>query len=1168
MSGKDKYTNSAPPLGFDQAWIDDQLKNGSGVDLLTAQILSQKTYDKWTGQGFGSVKANAASMARRLSDAGVKRLEDFGQRKVPEMQTLGFTAMPVYVESGWDGGSSLAGYAWKYPVPDTEGGTTWANATPEMVKNLPKPGPGSGTGDGDYTLMTASATIPTGQTKVEYYNKATGAKVGGDAQSGDTFDKTFAGDGSTTFNVQFNNMGMPMFYSQYGGSSSDWGTVSSILSVASFIPGVGPFAAALNAVGNAYNGNTVGAVLSALSAAGSFGSQYGTIDPSSANAVNGMDAASDAAAGATSGMTSVANWFAQNAGVIQTAQQGVAALNALDKGNIAGVISGLMNIAPQVGVTIPSEVIKPISAAATASAISKGDWAGAMAAASTLTDNPTLRQDAKLATKAMGIINAVKSGNPASIMGAAMGFAKQSDLGSSTAKSLAASFGIEMSDKDLVAFDNAAPDSEAFDAATHGLVKMYETTVADAKSEYKDITGKEMPDSVLESLMKTGDIAGSMDKLETGLEGTDEETKAKAFEELNGGVDKALEFVADQKETTVDEARAIMKDLGYTDPTDEEVQQFAGQLDESSAKTSAGEYVGQHTVTEDEARKYLTDLGYNPTDDEVKEFAKQGADIMQGDVESQLGEYASARTIDRAEAENFFKELGYTPSEEELQQFMRQGADVTADAVAAELGQYVDENQITADEARDIYAQLGLDEVTQRDIDKLLGQYSEADLEARAEENLDTARYNTLTEKITDLAENGDSGEVDQEAITDAVNAATDDLRTAIDDVQAGNDERFSDIDDAIQSLRDAGLAEEDVQAIVDANSENLSAEFKDQLDTAVSGLATQEGVEAAVEGVQSNVDQLAEDLGMTKDELLAQMNSTEEELSKQLEQFDTQFSEELAQQGEDLTGQIEDVKTSTQEGLDALEGRFKTMYDESSQDTQAKYDELTDQQKTLAASLAASTGDLQAAIDEAAQNTSDMFANLEETFGGQLEDFQTTFDTRVKELQDQGMSQADAIKAVNGELDQMRSDFGVQLGGTEQKLGQKIDQQTINFGNWQKEQAAKAAADQAAAAKAAADRDAAVQKQIASQASSQNALNALMMSGFGKYPAATVQQQEATKPWEEFMDIGSEFSPTAFGRMASQGVGQATKIATGGYIDDLLAGNITADDLLKLLRN
>jgi hypothetical protein len=53
--------------------------------------------------------------------------------------------------------------------------------------------------------------------------------------------------------------------------------------------------------------------------------------------------------------------------------------------------------------------------------------------------------------------------------------------------------------------------------------------------------------------------------------------------------------------------------------------------------------------------------------------------------------------------------------------------------------------------------------------------------------------------------------------------------------------------------------------------------------------------------------------------------------------------------------------------------------------------------------------------------------------------------------------------------------------------------------------------------------------------------------------------------------DLSTAFDPSFFGRAqakkAQQNQQPTTKIAAGGYIDDLLAENMTADDLLNLLR-
>ena len=54
-----------------------------------------------------------------------------------------------------------------------------------------------------------------------------------------------------------------------------------------------------------------------------------------------------------------------------------------------------------------------------------------------------------------------------------------------------------------------------------------------------------------------------------------------------------------------------------------------------------------------------------------------------------------------------------------------------------------------------------------------------------------------------------------------------------------------------------------------------------------------------------------------------------------------------------------------------------------------------------------------------------------------------------------------------------------------------------------------------------------------------------------------------------EYVDIGEEFDPSKrkVTPAATQKQLQQTKMAQGGYLDNLLAENMSVDDLLKLLR-
>ena len=54
-----------------------------------------------------------------------------------------------------------------------------------------------------------------------------------------------------------------------------------------------------------------------------------------------------------------------------------------------------------------------------------------------------------------------------------------------------------------------------------------------------------------------------------------------------------------------------------------------------------------------------------------------------------------------------------------------------------------------------------------------------------------------------------------------------------------------------------------------------------------------------------------------------------------------------------------------------------------------------------------------------------------------------------------------------------------------------------------------------------------------------------------------------------EYVDIGEEFEPSKrkVKPAATQKQQQQTKMAQGGYLDNLLAENMSVDDLLKLIR-
>lgn len=103
----------------------------------------------------------------------------------------------------------------------------------------------------------------TGEAIKPYYDKA--ARVGPDVWGG-----TFAGKDSTAYGVQFDANGKPLFYSQYGGDSSDvpgWVQPALSLAAAYFAPGLGNAllgAGASQVAAGALGGGLLGGGLAAL----------------------------------------------------------------------------------------------------------------------------------------------------------------------------------------------------------------------------------------------------------------------------------------------------------------------------------------------------------------------------------------------------------------------------------------------------------------------------------------------------------------------------------------------------------------------------------------------------------------------------------------------------------------------------------------------------------------------------------------------------------------------------------------------------------------------------------------------------------------------------------------------------------------------------------------
>lgn len=360
------------------------------------------------------------------------------------------------------------------------------------------------------------------------------------------------------------------------------------------------------------------------------------------------------------------------------------------------------------------------------------------------------------------------------------------------------------------------------------------------------------------------------------------------------------------------------------------------------------------------------------------------------------------------------------------------------------------------------------------------------------------------------------------------VGATPGDIQTAVTDVEASISETRKILEDAIKAAQDIGL----------------------QGDAAL----------------QAGIDSAAAEIGITRETLLGQIGKTEENLRGEFAtgistleaqtkaQYDALTAEQkaladsLAAQGATLADAIEAAKTEATGQIGAL-----------SEDMQAKYDALTAAQKAEADARVAQGQGLQDAITGVAGQVT----GLEGQLTAQGKDF-------ADQLVRQGMDYNTALQTA---IDAQSALFGTQIGDVQSQIAAA---EAARQADVQAQLAREQAAEQARAAQAA------QAAKVAKEAQRQAAIRAGLGQGqqqlqqiAKQVPQAFQQAQTTTTPiygeMGPYLDLGSpldfDFFKPSPEKQAATKQQQPTKIATGGYIDDLLAGDMTVDDLLNLLR-
>jgi hypothetical protein len=262
---------------------------------------------------------------------------------------------------------------------------------------------------------------------------------------------------------------------------------------------------------------------------------------------------------------------------------------------------------------------------------------------------------------------------------------------------------------------------------------------------------------------------------------------------LNGVLNSAGQDVTtyvntyiDQRYVDIAEVKAAAAAEGVT-LTDAQAQDMVAQTANPDATQAALYSIQQkydpQGVNEQEAREAFQAQGFDPTPAQLSQFMREGAEV---DILAELSQFVDVNQVTEEEARQYFTDLGYNATDAEVAQFVQQQAET---AVQSELNDYVDPRMVDADEVRAAYEALGLTIPAAADIDALVGQYDQAELAGRAEENLPTARFNALQQQLVEFREALEGGgfstaEIEAEiaSVRDATMAAFEDLGYTIDE--------------------------------------------------------------------------------------------------------------------------------------------------------------------------------------------------------------------------------------------------------------------------------------------------------------------------------------------------------------------------------------------------
>jgi hypothetical protein len=566
-------------------------------------------------------------------------------------------------------------------------------------------------------------------------------------------------------------------------------------------------------------------------------------------------------------------------------------------------------------------------------------------------------------------------------------------------------------------------------------------------------------------------------------------------------------------------------------------------------------------ITSEEVRTIVDDaLKNNPslTAEDVQEIVSDAVATIPNLTADQVREIVSEEVAKAP--------TGATPTDVEnaIDSYMEANPGLSKADVTNAFEDYMEANPgLTIDEvATAIDAAVG-DLATQSSFEKLQADLSE-EIQAAKDIGLEgdavlQAGLNSLSEKMG----------VDQADLLAQLGTTEENLRaefaTGISSLETQMQEQYNALTDAQKVTVDAleaqgtNLAEAIEIARTEAEEQLTGAETRlnDAIAAAeAAGLGRDEAITSAVESVAS-------ELGTTKEALLEQLGKTESELSAEIEAQGVEFGEQLGGVRDDVADLAAELGTTKDDLLEQLGYTEEELRDLIGAQGTEFGEQLGETETNLLERLGYTEDELRALIEGQGEAFGEQLGGVQDSVADLADDLGTTKDELLEQL---GYTEEE-LRALIGEQ------------GTE--LGAQIEQQGVNFGNMfsqfqtaaQKQAAALAeqtAAQRVADQRAAAERDRQANIQATTnraQISTQDImqqLESMQRAGMAPQP---VQLVESSAGFDLSSPLNTGFFSGFQSKKPQQNQQPTTKIASGGYIDDLLAGDLSVDELLDLLR-